>query len=245
MKLWKKLAAIVTAAVIAIGACAVSAGAESIEDTAKAIAFDDPTDITFEKDYTNFDYKINVKQKGTLSVKISSKCNYNTVYLFDEDSANVSPRSKNAKTGDVFWTTNKDDAMEAAYEWNEESEKLVATTGFAVEKGTYYLRVTNTPWYSNTSTSYPSAGKATITVSFEKDNEPVLTSLQITIKKGSTLQLGGVFTTGSDTIEWKSSKTSVATVSTKGKVTAKKKGTATITATSGDVTLKIRVKVTA
>ncbi len=245
MKLWKKLAALVAAAVIAVGACAVSAGAESIEDTAKAITIDDPTDITFEKDYTNFDYKISVKQKGTLSVKVSSKCSCNTIYLFDEDCANVSPVSKSAKTGGVFWTTKGDDAMEASYEWNEESGKLVATTGFAVEKGTYYLRVTNTPWYSNTSTSYPSAGKATITVSFEKDNAPVLTSLQLTIKKGSTIQLDGVFTTGKDTIEWESSKRSVATVSAKGKVTAKKKGTATITATSGDVTLKIRVKVTA
>lgn len=244
MKILRKLAAIMTAAALALGACTVSVGAVSIEDTAKTIALDSTENVTFNADYTNFDYKIEVKQKGTLSIKINSKCSNNTVYLFDEDCANVCPNEKSVKTGGIYWTTKNDDSLEASYEWNSESQKIVATTSYAVEKGTYYLRITNTPWFSNTSTSYPSAGKATISIDFTKANNPVLTSFQLTMKKGSTIQLDGVFTIGSDTITWKSSKNSVATVSSKGKVTAKKKGTTTITATCGDVVLKIKIKVT-
>lgn len=58
---------------------------------------------------------------------------------------------------------------------------------------------------------------------------PSISKKSVALKKGSstTLKLSGT----NQKITWKSSNTSVATVSSKGKVTAKKKGSATITAT--------------
>ncbi|MBQ9382756.1 MAG: Ig-like domain-containing protein, partial [Ruminiclostridium sp.] len=47
-----------------------------------------------------------------------------------------------------------------------------------------------------------------------------------------------------DNVAWKSDKTSVAKVSATGKITAQAKGTATITATIGGSSMKIKVKVT-
>lgn len=49
---------------------------------------------------------------------------------------------------------------------------------------------------------------------------------------------------GDKGITWSSSKSSVATVSSAGKVTAKKAGTTVITAKSGSGTAKIQIKVT-
>lgn len=64
-------------------------------------------------------------------------------------------------------------------------------------------------------------------------------SLSLLKGKTYTLKLSG--TTAK--VKWSSSKTSVATVSSKGKVTAKKKGTAVITATAGGKKYKCKVTV--
>ncbi len=72
---------------------------------------------------------------------------------------------------------------------------------------------------------------------------PKLSASKITLAQGEskTLKVTGT----SSKVTWKSSKKSVATVNAKGKVTAKKKGTATITATVGSkkLTCKVTVKV--
>jgi uncharacterized protein YjdB len=76
-----------------------------------------------------------------------------------------------------------------------------------------------------------------------------LSKTSATIKKGKTLTLKATVTSSNayQKVNWKSSNESVATVSSSGKVTAKKKGTATITCTAADgsgkkVTCKITVK---
>lgn len=65
---------------------------------------------------------------------------------------------------------------------------------------------------------------------------------KVTLKVGQTLQLKVTGTKGK--VKWKSSKKSVATVSSKGRVKAKKKGSATITAKIGKkkYTCKVTVK---
>lgn len=70
---------------------------------------------------------------------------------------------------------------------------------------------------------------------------PHLNKESVKIKVNQTLQLKVNNSTGA--VKWKSSNSKIATVSSKGKVKGVKAGTATITAVTGDVTLKAKVKV--
>ncbi len=69
-----------------------------------------------------------------------------------------------------------------------------------------------------------------------KYNKPIgkasikLNKTKMSLTVGSSTTLNAILTNCSGTVKWESSKTSIATVSSKGKVTAKKNGTATITA---------------
>lgn len=70
-----------------------------------------------------------------------------------------------------------------------------------------------------------------------------LSKSSATLKEGKTLQLK--LRNASSKVTWSSSKRSVATVNSKGKVTARKKGTATITARTGSRTFSCKIKVKA
>ena len=65
------------------------------------------------------------------------------------------------------------------------------------------------------------------------------TSIVLIVKQTEKLQLKNI----KSKVTWSSSDSSVASVNSKGKVTAKKKSKATITATAGDVQKKCKVKV--
>lgn len=74
-------------------------------------------------------------------------------------------------------------------------------------------------------------------------NNPKLSATSATLSLGKTKQLSVKGNTGS--VKWTSSKSSVASVSSSGKVTAKKPGTATITATVDGLKLTCKVTVKA
>ena len=82
-----------------------------------------------------------------------------------------------------------------------------------------------------------------------KPNVPVtkpsikLSSSKLTIIKGKKATLKATVTGTTGSVKWKSSNTSVAAVNSSGTVTAKKAGTATITATVGSVSAKCVVTV--
>jgi uncharacterized protein YjdB len=69
-----------------------------------------------------------------------------------------------------------------------------------------------------------------------------LNKTSVSLKKGKTVTLKVLNT--KKTVKWSSSKKSVATVNSKGKVTAKGKGTAYIYAKINNKTLKCKIKVT-
>ncbi len=75
--------------------------------------------------------------------------------------------------------------------------------------------------------------KATIKLNYTKKS----------LKAGQSFRLKATVTGESQTVTWKSTKTSVATVSKSGKVTAKKAGTATIKATANGKTKSCKITV--
>ena len=93
-----------------------------------------------------------------------------------------------------------------------------------------------------------SGKKATVTVTVKKITTKKLKANRtaITLKKGKTFQLKVTVApkNSQEKVTYKSSNTKIATVSSKGKITAKKKGKAVITITSGKkkITCKVNVK---
>lgn len=89
--------------------------------------------------------------------------------------------------------------------------------------------------------------KVTVTVTVPKTKTTAITGVpsSLSLKKGKTYKLKAKRTpSNSDqAITYKSSNTKIATVNASGKITAKKKGTVTITVKSGSVSVKCRVTV--
>ncbi|MDO4337992.1 MAG: Ig-like domain-containing protein [Eubacteriales bacterium] len=82
---------------------------------------------------------------------------------------------------------------------------------------------------------------------FRQSQEPVsikLNKTSVTLKVGESVSIKATVTGKANKVTWKSTNTSVATVNSKGKITAKAKGTTTIKATANGVktTCKIIVK---
>ncbi len=238
MKVFRKIAAIFTAAAIAVAACAsmaLTAAADSIFDTAKELKSGQKVDSVYVGSGKNADYKINVSKSGTLTVDFSAGWKYCYFYLYDSDGNAVSLSDCQMISGDfaVFI----DDAVE--FEWDETTEKTKAKVSYSVNKGTYYLRVHHSLYEGKfgdgkltLTATYPTAAK-TATISY----------ITIKLDKGDTLSLGAALSGGSGTVTWKSSKPSVAAVSTSGKITAKKAGSTIITAKCGNSSKKIKIVV--
>ena len=120
-----------------------------------------------------------------------------------------------------------------AVKYASSNSKIVSVTGKgvikAVSKGTAKITVTS---------SANKTKKAVVAVTVKIPVTKVtLSKTKATIAKGKTLQLKATVVPANATnknVTWKSSKTSVATVTAAGKVTAKSAGTATITATAKD-----------
>ena len=105
------------------------------------------------------------------------------------------------------------------------------------------------------------AGKATITVKLKsgksakitvtvqknkvKTTKLKLNKKSLTLKKGKKYQLNAAVTpvTSQEKVKFTSSNKKILTVSSKGKITAKKKGTAYVVVTSGSKTVRCKVKV--
>ncbi|MBE6900955.1 MAG: hypothetical protein E7478_00615 [Ruminococcaceae bacterium] len=164
--------------------------------------------------------------------------NFMSLYVMDSNGASVEVDNVTAKSG---YHNNYETRVGA--EWNSGTELCVGEATYKVNKGTYYIRVyrgiSGGGWAGGDGSlslkaTFPSSSSSASKISY----------LQVTIPKGSTLKLSAVIS-GNGTPTWTSSKKSVATVSSKGTVTAKTAGTTIITAKLGSSAVKIKVKVTA
>lgn len=119
--------------------------------------------------------------------------------------------------------------------WKDNKRSCV--TSMTLDPGTYYARLWITSQFEEGTYTY---------FARQIPSEEVSLEICINLKKGKSVQLGTIFNNSKDKkVKWSSSKKSVATVSSSGKVTAKKKGTATIKVyNSSGLVAKIKVKVT-
>ena len=225
MTKFKKLTAILLSAVMLVCCFAVQAGAASVFDTAKAI--NSGKKYTKELKYNECaDYKITANKSGKLVLKLTADIYRVEINVCDSDGAKLDPEEYKSASGYSWY--NK-------MEWDSSTEIASATYTYDIKKGTYYIRLI----------SLGEKGKLNVTATFpssETDSSSKISCITIPMKVGGTMQLS---TDGGDKgITWSSSKSSVATVSSAGKVTAKKAGTTVITAKSGSGTAKIQIKVT-
>lgn len=235
MKIFRKLAAVFTAAAIAVAAAAtivVTAGAESIYDTAVAISSGKAVTTILPNSYSTADYKITSSGNGTLKLSIESHIGQADVEVYDSNGEKLSSIANTSTSGncDDIGTTNHD------FWWNSTIEKYSGTVSYSVKAGTYYIRFVRNGSVDgngklNITATYPTASK-TATISY----------ITINLKKGSKLSLGAALS-GSGKVTWKSSKPSVATVSSTGTITAKKGGSTIITAKCGSSSKKIKITV--
>ena len=129
-----------------------------------------------------------------------------------------------------------------SFDYNSITGTYATTYSVTLNKGTYYLRVKHDPYMLH-------EGPVAYSINTKMDEVgsvsgiPGTIKIGIRLKKGKSLQLSSILSGMTGKTTWKSSKKSVAKVSSKGKVTAKKKGTATITATCKGKKAKIKVKV--
>lgn len=233
MKIFRKLAAIISAAAISVAACSITAGADSIYDTAKAVDSGKSVSTKLPYFYDTADYKITTSETGTLTLGIESHMPSVRVYVYDADGNKLSTAENTTTTGSCSSAGKTDHDVK----WNDAAEKYSGTVSYSVGKGTYYIR-----FYRNSSGTY-GTGEIKFTANYPSLNSTAkLNCITVNMERGDSLSLGADMT-GTGTVTWKSSKPKVAAVSKTGKVTAKSKGTTVISAKCGNTTKKIKIKV--
>lgn len=199
---------------------------------------DDSTFLAGER-LSYADYKINAASSGELKLKFDARVNMLEIRVFDSNGKALSysaadPMPENEAMYGGFPGADKTYAQFISSKSGNQS-RVTGTVTYKVNKGTYYIRL------AKTDTRLDADETVNFTATFPSDSASgKISCLTITVKKGSSVQLG---TDMSGKVTWSSSKKSVAEVSSTGKVTAKSKGTAYITAKSGSGSVKIKVEV--
>ena len=239
MSKFKRLAAVLLSVAMLVCCFSVSASAESIADTAKAISSGESKTLKYSKNEDiNNDFCIKLSQKGNIVISIASNVSEIYVYIFDENGNKYVPDTTSATSGSVRVNSYGGYAI---CDWNSTVEKCRGTMTYKnMKKGTYYVRFRKEMVLFGGGRT----GKATIKITYpssDAESTSKLTSITIPMKVGDTMQLST--DAGSTGVTWTSSKASVAAISSAGKVTAKAKGTTMITAKIGSSTAKLVIQV--
>ena len=235
MKIFRKIAAVLSAAVIAVSACAsmaVTAGADSIYDTAKAISSGKSVSTILPAYYDTADYKVTVSGSGTLKFSIESHMYRLAMEVYDSNGNLLSTIANTTTSGESSSIGKEMHYMN----WNDTIEKFKGTVSYSVKSGTYYIRFYRYATSGN--------GKVTFTATYPtgSSSKAKINYITLNLSKGDSLSLGADMT-GSGTVTWKSSNSSAVSVTSSGRVTAKGYGSAIITAKVGKTTKKIKIVV--
>lgn len=211
MKRFTKIMAVILAAALSLIMCVIPACASEMEDSAVYAESGKTCKVAYNKNTGWLKFK--VSEKGTVTIKVKLECHSTDFNLFDSDGNKIWHKTN------VKWDTTSHIANN---EWKIE-----------LDKGTYYLGIKK---YSSIE-SYNADGK--ITIKYPSDSSSSSSSssnvtIKITMDEGDKISLGTLVSGKEKSVTWTSSKSSVAKVSSKGRVTAVKEGTATLTAKSGN-----------
>lgn len=237
MKKLNKVLAMLISAVIMITVLSVSAFADQYSD-AKVLNSKKTVSESIKRDVTKL-YKIVVASDGEVKLDWSTTMAWFEVRVIDEDGVSQKVTTCDVKAGTLLAGGENDTFIDCVYD--NASQKFTASAAFSVKKGTYYVKIWTPRSYGLDLNTDEGTYKLTATYP-SKTVAKEFSYLGIAMKKGSTMQLEAVDADKDDT-SWSSNKKSIVTVSSTGKLTAKKKGTAIITCESGDVTVKLKVVV--
>jgi len=237
----KRIIGAVLAVVMAVSLVTVTAGAApSILDTSKTklVSGEAKSIILSTLNAGETDFSIKLSENGNLKIKVECKRDTMIVGLFDSKGNEIGITKRTATLGTWGDFGNKENRLK----WSEKNEKSKGVIEYKnLKKGTYYIRF-------GKANSMGRGFKYTVKATFpdvSSSTEVKEVTVEFPLKKGQSVQLGASLTPadGTGAISWKSNKTSVATVSATGKVTAVGKGTAVITYTAGKGSAKIIIKV--
>lgn len=234
----KKIAAVMLSLVMIVCMFSVSAGAAgSVYANAKLLQKGKTVTAQLKKSGNTADYYIKSNKSGSLKITINVSMSLFGFYVYDLDGKQLKASSKSIKSGN----------LETGYYYRctaGSGNKFKGTFTYKIDKGTYYIRVERYP-FGNSYGSGDVSVKATFpssSSSSSSSSSGKVKAVTVPMRVGGTMQLA-TEKTGSGKITWSSSNTSVATVSSTGKVTAKKNGTVTITAKIGSSKASVKIKV--
>ena len=236
----RKITAVLLSMVMLVCCFTAPVSAASIADTATAISSGKEYSTKLYNYRDTKDFKITAAKAGDLTIDITSQLYYTDIYVYDSDGNKLRPSEIKTTSGEASEPYSE---KHIQCIWNSAVEKYSGKLTYGIKKGTYYIRFER-PLYD---TAEKGNGKInfSVTVPTNSEKKSSISYLQITIPKGSTMQFSAVGTVANgDKLSWSSSKTSVATISSKGVVTAKAAGTALITAKLGTSIMMLRIKVT-
>lgn len=251
MKTLKRFFAVVLTAALLISTQAFAVSAESIADRAKPGESGKKYSYTFEDGEDGLVYKLELSKKGNIEINFNYQLSTGVIQLFDADGNSIKPDSIDMSSGksgywnDTFSYDGNGNKIVSGYAttftWNEAFEKSAGKLIFkSKSKGIYYAKISyeygskgkgKVSW----SFSYPSAKKS------DSSGSGKISNLTIRLDVGDSVKLGADVSPDDADVTWSSSKSSVASVSESGKITAKKVGTAIITVKCGSSSIKIRV----
>ena len=247
----RKLLSVLLALAMAVTTMAVFAVTASAADLFESTAIKSGKTTSFMlKDAEELsDFKFVASEAGTLKISLRTDIEVTRILVFNSNGTLLKPTKYKATSGEMTWNEHDSKENVLRCKWQESTKLYLGTATYKVNKGKYYIRVQRGSSYFGLNVD--GAGNVKLTATYPSDGGSdgsssgvSITNFALTMKVGDTLQLDADLSAKTDdNVTWKSDKTSVAKVSATGKITAQAKGTATITASIGGSSMKIKVKV--
>ncbi len=231
--------------------CTVSAGAYDMGEDASKLEVGElkSFNLFYSHGWTGYDFtsyfSFESGGEGTMSLYIKVDASPD-ITLYDENGERVAIDNVSTVTGSAkLEHSNLDiyaDSKRVEVEPSDAFGYYEGTISYKVKKGTYYIEykeLGNKKFNSD----YNIASLDMKVDAPQKKVTPKISYFNLSLPVGESIQAGAVLSGGSGTVTWKSIKPSIASVTSKGKITANKRGATTITAKCGTSTIKLKITV--